>query len=320
VEGESYVVIDSAYKEVRELNIIREGQSLTIDGRLSDKPSDTMNLRFNNWSLSHFNTFLQNSSLSIGGIINGYLGYSMDNDAPDIFADLRIKDLVFNEVVFGNAKILTHWLESDRALSLNADIFSSASTGDPYKILGVNGFYYPFDKDQNFDLDITSQNLDISLVEPLMSSFSSHMAGFATGRLDLLGTLDKPILTGKMKLQRAEITVDYLNVTYSFSNEVIVEEDYIHFNRVPIYDSRSNEGFIEGGIRHRYFKDIKLDLVIEPNNFLALDLNRYQNETFYGKAYATGQVKISGPLNNISMVVVAKTEKGTDVHIPSIIP
>ncbi len=39
---------------------------------------------------------------------------------------------------------------------------------NPYKILGVNGIYYPFDKTRNFDFDIAAQNLNISVLEPLL--------------------------------------------------------------------------------------------------------------------------------------------------------
>jgi hypothetical protein len=153
-------------------------------------------------------------------------------------------------------------------------------------------------------------------MEPLLESFSSHIAGFATGQLALKGTLDKPELTGKLKLLRAELLVDYLNVTYSFSNEIIFDKDFIHFDRVAVFDPNTNQGTIEGGIRHQYFKDFRLDLNIKTDKLMALNLDRYQNEVFYGAAFATGNVRLSGPFNNIAIGVEVKTEKGTRVTIP----
>jgi hypothetical protein len=49
---------------------------------------------------------------------------------------------------------------------------------------------------------------------------------------------------------------------------------------------------------------------------MALNLNRYQNEVFYGQAYATGDVKLSGPFNNLLIKVDARTEKNTGITIP----
>jgi hypothetical protein len=110
--------------------------------------------------------------------------------------------------------------------------------------------------------------------------------------------------------------VDYLNVVYSFSNEVEFTENMIRFNELTVFDPNSNTAVLSGGIKHNYFKDMSLDLTIKPDHFMAMDLNRYQNELFYGKAFATGTVRLSGPFNNIAISVDAKTEKGTKVSIP----
>jgi len=316
LEGKNYLVFDSAYKQIDNLRIARDNELFIIDGRLSNYPADTLGLTFINWSLGNFNSLLESSSMSVDGVINGKLGIFMNDSIPNLFAGLKIKDFALNDVLFGDASINTHWMESDKAMAVDVDIFSNASSGDPYRILGVNGLYYPFDSERNFDFDIRTQNLNVSVMEPLLESFSSHLAGFATGQLSLKGTLDKPELTGKLKLLRAELLVDYLNVTYSFSNEIIFDKDFIHFDRVAVFDPNTNQGTIEGGIRHQYFKDFRLDLNIETDKLMALNLNRYQNEVFYGTAFATGNVKLSGPFNNIAIGVQVKTEKGTRVTIP----
>jgi hypothetical protein len=49
---------------------------------------------------------------------------------------------------------------------------------------------------------------------------------------------------------------------------------------------------------------------------MAMDLNRYQNDVFYGKAFATGTVRLSGPFTNLSIEVDVKTDKNTKVAIP----
>jgi hypothetical protein len=154
------------------------------------------------------------------------------------------------------------------------------------------------------------------VLEPLLSSFSSHLEGFSTGKLSLHGTNAKPVVLGKLKLQRAAMMVDYLNVVYSFSNEVEFTENMIRFNELTVFDPNSNTAILSGGIKHNYFKNMSLDLTIKPDHFLAMDLNRYQNEMFYGKAFATGTVKLTGPFDNIAIDVDAKTEKGTKVSIP----
>ena len=316
VEEKNLFTFDSTSIGIKNLNILSGDENFIIDGILSENAGDTLSLYFKNWSLANFNPFLEGNSFELSGIINGRFGIFRNENVTNLFAGLKISDFSLNEVLFGDAEFRTHWLEADQALAIDLNIFSKNSEDNPYKILGVNGIYYPFDEKRNFDFDIAAQNLDISVLEPLLSSFSSHISGFATGKLTLDGTNAKPLLLGRLKLQRAEMKVDYLNVIYSFSNEVVFKENLIQFNDLTVYDANSNTALLTGGIMHDYFQDMSLDLTIKPDHFMAMDLNRYQNEIFYGKAFATGTVRLFGPFTNLSIDVDVKTEKGTKVSIP----
>jgi hypothetical protein len=316
VQEKNLFTLDSASIGIRNFNIAKGNENFILDGKLTNQAGDTLSLYFKNWSLSNFNPFLESIPLELEGNTNGRFGIYRNGSVTNIFAGINISDFSFNKVFFGDAEFKTHWLESDQALALDMNIFSKGSGDDLYKIVGLNGFYYPFDKKKNFDFDIVAQNLNISVLEPLLTSFSSHLEGFATGKLTLHGTNAKPVILGKLKLQRAAMMVDYLNVVYSFSNEVEFAENMIRFNDLTVYDANSNTAILSGGIKHNYFNNMSLDLTIKPDHFMAMDLNRYQNELFYGRAFATGTVRLTGPFENIAIDVDAKTEKGTKVSIP----
>ena len=316
IEKNNLFRLDSSRIEIDQFEIYKGEENFIIDGILSDSPSDTLNIYFDDWSLANFNPLLAGMSLETEGVINGRFGVFRNGEQKNFFAGINIADFSLNQVYFGDAEFKTRWLDSQKAVALDLNVFAKGSTDDPYKILGVNGLYYPFDEKRNFDFDISTQNLNISVLEPLLSSFSSHLEGFATGKLTLDGTNDKPLLLGRLKLQRAEMKVDYLNVIYSFSNEVVFTQNMIRFNDLTVYDPSSNTAKLNGGISHTNFNDMHLDLTIEPQNMLGMDLNRYQNEYFYGKAYTTGTVKLTGPFDNLAIAVDVKTEKNTKVAIP----
>lgn len=316
VQEKNLFTLDSSTIAIKNFNVIKDKENFIIDGKLTDLAGDTLSLYFKNWSLANFNPFLESISLELSGITNGRFGIFRNGSITNLFASIDISDFSFNEVYFGDAEFKTHWIDADQALATNMNIYSKGSSDEKYKILGVNGFYYPFDKKRNFDFDIAIQNLNISVLEPLLRSFSSHVEGFATGKLTLHGTNEKPLLLGRLNVQRAAMKVDYLNVVYSLSNEVIFTENMIQFNELTVFDPNSNTAVLTGGIKHNYFQDMSLDLTIKPDHFMAMDLNRYQNEMFYGRAFATGTVKLSGPFNNLAIEVDAKTEKGTKVSIP----
>ena len=316
IDPDNFIVMDSSNLSIRNFKIYKGEESLVVDGKLSDQPHDTLNLYFDDWSLDNFNPFMSAYSLELEGVINGRFGIFRHNQIINLFAGIHIDDLNLNQVYFGDADLKTRWLEGEQALAADLGIFSKGTSETPFKILGVSGLYYPFDDKRNFDFDIATQNLNISVLEPLLSSFSSHLAGYATGKLSLEGTNVKPVILGKLKLQRAEMMVDYLNVIYSFSNEIVFKEDMIRFNELKVYDPNSNTAILNGGIKHHYFNNMSLDLAIEPVNFMALNLDRYQNEVFYGTAYATGKVNLTGPFENLTIQVDVVTDKNTKISIP----
>jgi hypothetical protein len=316
VEKSNLFTYDSTRIGLRNFKIYNEKESFTIDGNLSSLPEDTLNIYFHDWALENFNPLLEKLSLEMEGVINGRLGLFRSDGKANVFAGIYIDDLSLNKVYFGDAGFKTRWLENQKALAVDLNIFSKGTMEKPYKILDASGNYYPFDEKQNFDFTINAKNLNISVLEPLLSSFSSHLAGLATGKLTLEGTNEKPVLQGRLKLQRAEMLVDYLNVTYSFANEVVFKEDMIQFGELKVYDPNSNTAKVSGGIRHNYFKDMSLDLTIEPVNFMAINLDRYQNDVFYGTAYTTGVVKLTGPFQNLSIAVDVATDNNTQVSIP----
>jgi hypothetical protein len=59
-----------------------------------------------------------------------------------------------------------------------------------------------------------------------------------------------------------------------------------------------------------------IDLVIKPENLLAMNLSRYDNDVFFGTAFASGDVRIYGPFKDISLDLDISTGNGTNVYIP----
>jgi hypothetical protein len=53
-----------------------------------------------------------------------------------------------------------------------------------------------------------------------------------------------------------------------------------------------------------------------PENLLAMNLSRYDNDIFFGTAFASGNIRIYGPFKDISLDLDLSTEKGTNFYIP----
>ena len=315
ISPDNYVVIDSNYLEFSNLRFIGQKEQFLIDGVLSRQVNDTLRLSFDNWSIDNFSPVYTPLGLQMEGKLEGNIGYTYREEAPSIFSNLIIDSLEFNNTLLGQARIRSNWIDDNKSVVVNIQILPPGLDGS-YKVLNINGFVFPLDTANNFDLDIVTQNLQLSVLSPFLSSFSSGLKGLASGQVHMGGTFNAPVFEGKIKLQRTELRIDYLNVTYTLSNEITFTEDAISFQDIEIYDRFTNRGVVSGALKHDHFRDMYLDLRLKPDNLLALNLGRYDNDIFYGTAFATGDVRIYGPFQDISIDLDVITGKGTDFYIP----
>ena len=154
------------------------------------------------------------------------------------------------------------------------------------------------------------------MLYPFVSGFLSKLTGLASGHIKITGTTQKPTFEGTLNLMRTEVNVSYLNVPYSLSDEIRITPDQLLFDNILIYDSLGNKAYLNGSINHNYFRDISFDLHITMDDFSAFRNTYAQNNTFYGKARASGKVDITGALENIKVSVDATTGSKTAVNIP----
>lgn len=309
------VEIDSQAVRIQNLEFISGDEKISLNGVVSDNPLDELTVNFQGFDLSNIDFLTIPSGFDFDGIITGKMELMNLLEAPNLISDIIISRFTVNKDMLGNMNIHTNWDPSLKALFAKAEVIYRGNIGEN-KPLSVQGYYYPEKTDNCLDFAIHIDNFKLKTISNFLSSFSSKFTGFATGDLTLKGNFLKPDLEGKFKVQRGVIRVDYLKTEYSFSQEFEMGKNYIGFNNVIAYDSLGNKLIINGKINHNYFYDFSVDLTLKLQNLLVMNTQSYDNDLFYGKALGTGEVKIHGPVDNIVIDIVAKSEKGTQINLP----
>jgi len=315
IDPNASVSVDSNAWHVDNLNISRPGQALSIKGVVSENSGDALTLNFQDFDLSHADFLTATYSIDLSGLIDGSCQLTDLYRSPNLLADLRIDNFHFNQVRLGNMKVKTTWNDVSKQLDVKTSIEYTGNIGTS-DVLRLEGVYKPLAATDQVDLDISLQDFNLETLGPFVSSFSSRVGGLATGRLRFNGTLDQPELTGILKLKHTSLKIDYINTTYFFADQISFSKNLISFDQVVFYDSLSNKAIGNGRVTHNYFRDVRLDLNFAPDRLACLNLTQAQNEMFYGKATATGNVRISGPLDNLNLNIDARTDKGTQVFLP----
>jgi hypothetical protein len=103
---------------------------------------------------------------------------------------------------------------------------------------------------------------------------------------------------------------------YNFSGDVSLSRNSINFDNIRATDEKENTARARGKILHENFNQMKIDLSVDFQNFQVLNTNAKDNNLFYGEGYASGNVRFSGPLNNMLITSTARSEKNTRIFIP----
>ncbi len=304
------ITIDSNRIAVQNLKVSHNEGFLSIQGILSADPEDNLEIDFNQFNLAHLNGITLSKGIELGGNLNGSASLSRPYDNPLLISHLTIDSLKVNGELLGNSEISSSWSDSNQ--SLRVDAFAMR---DQLRTIDIKGQYETGEK-RGLDFVCRLDKLRMNLFNPYIGKIFNNLKGIASGELQLKGTASQPVLNGRLTLQKTALGVNYLKTTYSFTDDVEVINNSLLFKDVRLYDEEGNSAYLTGSVKSSYLKDFQLDLTFRPENFLCLNTTQYDNRSFYGTAYATGLVRITGRPDNVTIDITASTTEGTSFNIP----
>ena len=284
-------------------------------GTIPKNDGDSLVARFTNWELSTFDAITKTMNFELDGLINGSLSYSLIEKNPTLISDINIKDLKLNNEYLGDAHIYNTWDNATNSIFIKSDIVRQGNVGKGEVFL-ANGYYHPFQKGDNLNIDVSFDKFKIKSIEPFVNSFVTDLEGSTSGKLKIRGSVLKPVITGSVDMQRTAMRIVYLNTKYSFSNSIDFVKNGINFDNLVIYDTLGNKADIDGSLNHNYFKKPMFDVVISTPGLLFFNTTQNMNNMYYGSAVASGDIKIKGSPDDIDLFIDIQTQKGTSVTLP----
>lgn len=309
------IVIDTSSISINNLEFLAGDQSLKFNGTIAHNKRDTLVVSFNKVDISDADELLGSQQVNFDGILSGELKLINIYDAFTVLSDLRIDKFKFNGESLGDATFAVDYESGTRRFDVKSQILYTGNIGVSTPFL-LKGSVYLTETNPHLDFDVNLKNLNLKMIAPFVSSFMSGVSGLVSGDIKIRGALSKPVMTGKLNLMRAEFKINYLNVPYSLADVVTIDSNYFGFNRITVFDSLGNKAYLSGKILHDHFRNVRLDLNLEFDDFSAFRNSFAQNNIFYGNARGTGNVKITGPIDNITINVKVKSGNTTHVFIP----
>ncbi len=303
------ISIDSSTIKVNNLKAAKDEQELLISGAISHREDEKLLVTIKDLNLSVLNTSLQFDKLMFGGIVNGTASLSNLYDVPVFVSNMQIDDFTLNNGLFGTTKLSAIWNSFNKSVRIETE-----SLLNDVRTLLIRGNYFTVDRTLNFDVHF--EKLPVNMFQSYVGNVFSGMEGTLSSRLKLTGLLTKPMLNGEIELQRAAFTLNYTQARYHFSGSTVVKDNVIQFKDMQIFDRLDNVCIANGSISAQNLKNVQFDLRLRAQNLEALNTRERDNSLFYGRAFATGNVHISGTTRDLRLDIAAKTEKNTQLNIP----
>jgi len=316
IRPNNHFTADTSGFYFRDVGFFSGNSTVDIGGAVTHYSTDSLKMSFRKLDISHIDQLFSGQNVDVNGILTGEAVLVNLYSTPNFLANLTLDDFYFNGGNFGSLSLKTNWDNENDALGVDLDVSRKGNLGTSV-ILSVNGNYFPYGDDRNFDFDAKLNNLSTHIFNPFVEEFIDiSRESLASGSLKFTGSLQRPVLTGKVNLMRTQFLIKYLNTLYSAAGSVEFSENIINLNEITLYDTKQKSAKCMGSISHNYFYDLDLDLFIKNENFLALNTTARDNDLFYGTAFMTGEITIKGPFEDIKMDIRAKTESGTRFMIP----
>ncbi|MBN2165317.1 MAG: translocation/assembly module TamB domain-containing protein [Marinilabiliaceae bacterium] len=294
---------------VDNFRIWHSNQQITIDGFLARTGNDGLNGYIRNINMENTFNNLNLNIKNISGTLNAEFQIKDYFSTPSIIGDILIDDLYFNNERIGQFNTTSLWNDKKKSLIINTKVNDNGK-----KKLDGAGEYLTQEKSISYNAEVDS--LQISFLNYYLPNIMQNLKGTSSGTVNLNGTLDKPILTGKLNVNNGQFDVNFLNTSFFIKDSVILTANEIYFKNMNMEDKNGNKGIFSGTIKHNSFSNLRFNLNIDVNNCLVLDTKPNNNPLYYGTVYSTGTMAITGTANGVNIDITASTMPKTSFYIP----
>lgn len=300
---------DSSVVQVRALDLHNGRQRVLLDGALGTTPGLSMAFELEDVDLHGFQRFLDGPDLY--GRITGE-GRVIDVlKKPYLLSYICLDSLHVGREPVGDLRFSANWNEGSRDIAVYGQLQRKTLTA-----LDFEGRFSPGTEDE-LDIALKLEQFDLRFVEPYLPKEDlSDLQGRVTGTINLKGTLGDPLFTGEVLLEEAGIRINYLNTFYTFTSKAGIRPNMFFLDNVTVRDEEGRTARMGATIVHKAFSKWNYNIWGTMDNLLCLNTSPNENELYYGKAYAMGDIEVSGYAGSLEITVDARTGPGTTIAFP----
>ncbi|MBO7544169.1 MAG: translocation/assembly module TamB domain-containing protein [Bacteroidales bacterium] len=286
-------------------------QTIIVDGGLSRGKADTLSVSLDHFDVSVLNSLIK-QELNIQGLASGEaLLISPSKPKIGVLAAIAVDSTYVAGERLGTLNIGSEWNKFNETYDLTLN-----NNANGRRNIDATGFIQPSTK--QIGAGIALSDFDLTIAGPFLKGVFSNMDGKLGGYIGVDGTLDKINIASKgTNLKDGKLTLDYTKVPYFAEGPFSLTENALDLTGINLKDRYQGTGKVSGGLMMNRLKDpnLKIDIDFRDMECLATGAEK-EKEGFYGNIFATGDINITGPLDDILLDIDATTARKGAFHIP----
>ncbi|MBS7332342.1 MAG: hypothetical protein KIG88_01940 [Weeksellaceae bacterium] len=289
---------------VQDLVLESDDQHLDITGVFYEKENFNFNANFNQLHLDKIIPKALLGKLELEGIANGQVNVVRTKEKLEPTLQTTVSGLELNNFLLGDLSLNGGYNIEDNRFNFDLSLLR-----ENIESVKANGDI--INKPSGPELDIYA-NLDdfhVDFLEGFLGTVFSNMRGKMSGDVHIDGPLTLPNLNGDLVAKDLGMKVNFLGVDYLFEgeNSLFVSKEgnrqgIIMLDDVKVKDTAFNTtGVVNGALLFRNISEWGLNLQFDADNLLVMNTTIKDNELFYGKIFAQGDVLMMGPVDQLGI-------------------
>lgn len=281
-------------------------QSFSVNGRISENPSDSLAICLNRFNLTEFNRLVLGNGTHIFGMIDGKMVVQDYYKDKLLYSDIRIRDWGLNKDTLGSLQLTSFWDVDSNRMVIQAE--NRVREDIP---LQVYGYYTP--ASDSIDIKVRLTQLGLGRIGKYANEYFTSSAGNLNGEIRVTGTSGNPDVSGYLGLDSATLYLRKLHTGFTINDSVLIDRNRIYLKNLVIADAEKNLSVCSG---YYSLSDNLYDLNITFRNFLLMNTGREYRDIVYGRIYLSGFTHINSKDGLANVTINARPESNSELYLP----
>lgn len=292
--------------------------NIGLSGKAGNKPTQVLRLLINDFPLDYVNRLAgMDQKTRLDGYISGYVGLFSALKKPRMEGDILVGQITINKQSIGDLYFKSNY-DSD-AEEIVVDAFLENRRVRLFSLLG--GRVKIDAESPVLNLPVVIEKLPMAVMEIFTAPDFKNLTGYINGIITVRGSIQKPDLEGRVRLDEAGGYMPVIGGRFSFyfpdGAFISLDDHRITVPTLVLTDILGNKAYLSGEITHHQFSDIRFNLLLDSkgSDFLFFNPTRKESPQFYGSAVARGKIQLKGTPQAVTILAALETSRGTRLFL-----